>query len=447
MGQNASDKEETRWLVMIYMVAKSIPGEAGPLTQEANDDIQEMKLAFEPDDEATSGASVRRGASHHVRVVYQLHTEERNERMVIGAPAPTELEGEDCVVGDGTALSNFVLSAVGDARREWGFGRQADRTMLVMWGHAYRFGIGAAITTGGADAIDFDELADRFRDVQLKLKKAETESRQAEVNNTGASLNSTKGKVDKRKLDILAFDTCDLATVEMAVQMEEFARFMVASQIGMPLPGWPYTAILKRLVSPKGDPMEPAELSSYIIRRFCQHYRAEKRAVALSALNLSVASRLRDLVDQLARKIVLAVDGDDEEADVTQRLFEQAQTVLDKPFVDVAALCVNLSRYSSSEEVRLAAVRLGDFLVTPLDDGGPEAKPRRSDLGTNLPFVAESGRNACEAGGLQGISLYAPNVLRDSYDWIAANHWYEKFEFTQKQTIWYELVRALAMPE
>lgn len=430
MGQEASDQDggKTKWLVMIYMVAKNVPGEAGSLTQEANDDIEEMKLAFESDDEANPNASVHRGANEHVRVVYQLHAEGRNERMMIGEPAPTPLQGKDCIIGDGTALSKFVHETVERAHKEWDFGGQDNhRTMLVMWGHAYRFGIGAAIATGGADAIDFGELSDRFREVQRELKRA-----------SGV----------KEKLDILAFDTCDLATVEMAIQMKEFAHFMLASQMGMPLPGWPYTAILERLVSPKGDPMEPAELSSYIIRRFCQHYRAEKRAVALSALNLSKALRLRDLVDALAREIALALDGDDEEANVTQRLFEQAQTVLDKPFVDVATLCLNLSRSSSSNGVRLAALRLGDFLVTPLDaPPEPPTTSGRSDRGTNLPFVAEYGRNACEAGGMQGVSLYAPNVLRDSYDWIAANHWYEKFEFTQKQTIWYELVRALAMPE
>ena len=34
------------------------------------------------------------------------------------------------------------------------------------------------------------------------------------------------------KLDILAFDACDLATVEMACQLEPFAKYLLGSQIG-----------------------------------------------------------------------------------------------------------------------------------------------------------------------------------------------------------------------
>ena len=42
----------------------------------------------------------------------------------------------------------------------------------------------------------------------------------------------------------VAFDACDLATVEMACQLKPFAKYLLGSQIGIPLPGWPYDRVL-----------------------------------------------------------------------------------------------------------------------------------------------------------------------------------------------------------
>lgn len=417
----AGQESEPNWLVMVYMIAQNVPGEASSLNREAADDIKEITDGIRKHD--------------RVRAAYQLHTDEKVERGFIGKvrpdSAPVPVPQSDAVVSDGTALSKFVLWAVNTAIAE-GHRPGIDHTMLVLWGHAYRFGIGASVTHDGVDAIDFSELANRFRSTQSALYASlPDEARQK----------FPKGR--SLKLDILAFDTCDLATVEMAIQMRDFADFMVASQMGVPLPGWPYKDILERLDEPKGRQMAPAELGSYIVRRFCDHYRAEDRAVALSLLNLQRAEPLIQLTENLARELAVSLDGDPDETALTMELFAHAQTVAEKPFVDVANLCLNLLRYSKSEGVRRAAIELGDFLVTPL--AAPGDVPR-SPLGTNRPFVAEYGRNACEAARLQGISLYAPHVAPDTFDWLEANHWYEKFLFTQ-QTMWYELVRALALPE
>jgi hypothetical protein len=69
--------------------------------------------------------------------------------------------------------------------------------------------------------------------------------------------------------------------------------------------------------------------------------------------------------------------------------------------------------------------------------------PGQSQFGTGRPLVMEHGNNGCEMARLSGISLYAPHVVDGGYDWIGASHWYEKFVFA-KETLWSELVRALA---
>ena len=69
--------------------------------------------------------------------------------------------------------------------------------MLVLWGHAYDFAFGREKTRGGTvEALDFAELS-------TVLQRVQDES----------------GARGGAKLDILAFDACDLATMEMACQL------------------------------------------------------------------------------------------------------------------------------------------------------------------------------------------------------------------------------------
>ena len=44
------------------------------------------------------------------------------------------------------------------------------------------------------------------------------------------------------KIDIVGFDSCDIATIEMAHQINRYAHYFLASQMSIPLPGWPVRA-------------------------------------------------------------------------------------------------------------------------------------------------------------------------------------------------------------
>jgi hypothetical protein len=118
-------------------------------------------------------------------------------------------------------------------------------------------------------------------------------------------------------------------------------------------------------------------------------------------------------------------------------LFSQSQTALDKPYVDVADLCLNLARFSAEPFVTEAARAFGDFLISPLPRvvGG-------SAEGLGRPFVVEHGRNAGQTARLNGASIYAPHVA-PIHDFVALRHLYEKFVFAQK-THWSGLVHRLA---
>jgi hypothetical protein len=287
--------------------------------------------------------------------------------------------------------------------------------MPVLWGHAYDFAIGRSLTkTGTIDALDFAELSRVLERLQLQF--------------------GTPGA----KLDILGFDACDLATVEMACELRPFARYLLGSQIGIPLPGWPYDRILDRLRNPMGSLMTPAEFGSYVMRRFCESYTADSRNVSLTLLNLDRASELRGYAEVLALTLTAAI-GDPRSRNVIADLFSQAQTAEGRPYVDVANLCVDLEREGGDALVAEAARALGDFLISPL----PFVVGRSDAIeGSGRPFVIEHGRNAGDTARLNGVSLYAPSVAPGT-DFEGVRRLYENFTFA-KETRWSELVHTLA---
>ena len=406
MGSGYQDQRSApkKWTVMVYMAAQGVEGEAKSLFDEAEADIKEMEKVFENKEE-----------THTLNVLYQLHGKGLPERCHVGHGERKAFDESPADATNGRSLANFVLWALEKARHSG----PGDHSLLVLWGHAYRFGIGNAVTPDGIDAIDFEELARVLRETQRDIQKL-------------------LGMEKTPKLDVIAFDACDISTVEVAVQVAEFADYMLASQVGIPLPGWPYTRILERLAKKQGDRlMGPAEFGTYAVRRFCETYNAEQRAVSLTMLDLKNTSRLFALTEALARELAIASDDDDEELSNVLELFRRSQTIERKPFVDVADLCLNLLRHSGYDRVRQAAKQLGDFLASP----GPVV-PGASETGAGRPIVMEHGTNGAEMARLRGLSLYAPHVVDGGYDWVGALHWYEKFVFA-KVTLWNDLVRAL----
>jgi hypothetical protein len=390
---------------MVFMGADTIEGNA-PLISAAEADLTEMRFV---------------GSGKALNIFVQVHRGKDvvprrghiTHHMAAGIDALDEVPENQADPARGHALESFILDTLERLAREGHDPTSPNHHfMLVLWGHAYDFAIGRAHTTGGTiDALDFAELSRVLERLQ---------------NRYGAT-----GK----KLDILGFDACDLATVEMACQLEPFAKYLLGSQIGIPIPGWPYDRILDRLCTPFGDLMRPPELGSYIVRRFCESYTADSRTVSLTLLDLSRAQELSDVAGVLALTLAGAID-DDATRERIAYLFSQSQTAAGKPYVDVADLCLNLVRHSGNKFVVEAARTLGNFLI------GPQPLKDEDDSETSRPFVVEHGRNTWQTARLNGLSIYAPHVA-PGRDFDAVRYLYQNFVFAQ-ETQWSGLVHALA---
>lgn len=397
---------------MVFMGADGVEGNK-ELADEAEADIKEMKDVTPSDS---------------LNILVELHGagEPRREYIVgkgawkkesVSASKPSDF-------ANGIALLDFIGWALKTAHHD---PKEPEHySILVLWGHAYRFAIGNTETQAGLDALDFAELAKVLAVFQERIGK--------------------QYNLREPKLDIVGFDACELATIEMAYQLRPYTDYLLASQIGIPLPGWPYDRVLERLAVPEGRLMGPAEFGSWTVRRYCEFYRPFEQVVSLSHLNLSHARNLSQKTDRLAQALAIAMDDSPDELELVTRLFEFSQTVEGPPLVDVVTLCRLLMRHSGADAVRAAAKELGDALFGPrAQPGGQNAQGLpKSQAGDCKPFVVEHGSNSAEGAGLHGVSLYAPHVA-PGHDFGAASHFYEKFVFV-RDTLWRDLVRALALP-
>lgn len=401
----AKTSGNAQWTVMVFMSADPVAGEVS-LTQAAKDDIREM-------------AAVGSGDSLNIYVqVHGIAPTPIRGRIDEGTTwqelAPVLAPERD--TKGGKALFHFVEYSLRDARHN--AVDDEHYSMLVMWGHAYDFGIGRVPTASGTpDALDFAEL----RNVLSEFQQAMRGALQVPI---------------PPRLDIIAFDACDVATVELACELAPYAKYLVGSQVGVPIPGWPYDRILERLRLPYERLMAPAEFAWWAVRRYCESY-ASTRTVSLSALDLQDAERLFNRTHLLAETIIAGIRHDTGFARLLADHFLQSVTAADKPYIDVADLCLNLARGSGEPMVTAAARALGDFLVSP-----SFGVVGHSHTGDGRPFVVAHGRNAVDTAKLNGISLYAPHVA-PSHDFAAVRSRYNSFRLAST-TRWSQLVHALA---
>jgi len=201
--QPGGASDDRKWTVMVFMGADTIAGNA-PLIDSAEADLAEMRSV---------------GSGSKLNIFVQVHRGQNTvprrgqitSGMLPGIEALEPVSPDEADPARGRALESFILDAL--TKADYRAGAQNHHVMLVLWGHAYDFAIGREHTRGGTiDALDFAELSGVLENLQRRFGA------------TGA------------KLDILGFDACDLATVEMAYQLQPFAKYLLGSQIGIPLP-------------------------------------------------------------------------------------------------------------------------------------------------------------------------------------------------------------------
>ncbi|MEA4928274.1 MAG: clostripain-related cysteine peptidase [Candidatus Limiplasma sp.] len=178
-------------------------------------------------------------------------------------------------MGDGDTLRDFLLYGIQNY--------PADRYGLVLWDHGGGATGGVCYDEITQDSLDMGELYDAF---------------------TAASK-----QAGYRKFAMVGFDACLMANYEMAVHLQPFADYMVASEETEPGEGWNYKSWLPTLAKDPGVSIE--KLGKKIVDGFIQSIldAGYDEFGTLSVVDLSKIEPLRNALETMGESLTQEITG------------------------------------------------------------------------------------------------------------------------------------------
>ncbi len=111
----------------------------------------------------------------------------------------------------------------------------------------------------------------------------------------------------KKKFDLVGFDTCLMATIEIASLIAPFASYMVASQDLEPGTGWNYAKVLS--IFTEEQKISPFHFSCHIVEKFKETYH-KKGDYTLSAFDLSHTQTIEYLSKMITKSLIVFLQND-----------------------------------------------------------------------------------------------------------------------------------------
>ncbi len=243
-------------------------------------------------------------------------------------PTPENATGDwgECNMGSEDTLSNFINYAFENY--------PAENYALVLWDH----GDGWRSLTGWSDVklfkvAGFDDTDNDY----LLIDKV-----QQALNATNASL------------DLIGFDECLMAMVEVAYEFKDYADVMVASEEEEPGDGWNYKPFLESLVN--NPDMNATTLGKEIVDAFGEYYSVYSD-VTLSLIDLGKLEGLGDAIDRFSRL-------DPMDWDTVNSSLDSVQTFYDGDYVDAYGFFKGVADNTSFDGVKV----LSDEILSILDN-------------------------------------------------------------------------------
>lgn len=241
----------------------------------------------------------------------------------------------------------------------------ADRLVLVLWGHGAGW---RGLCPDGYDLLTLPELRSALT--------AATEAISEDI-------------------DMVVLDICNGATMELAVEIDDYAELLVGSELGVPAEGLPYSDILNSLSASAGQ--SPLEFGEVIVDEYIDWaVHGSSYPVSASLLNLTVIDDVCDSLDyvsdlgirfdRLFHDDIVEAVGLSEHADEEEWL------------VDFGVLSRRLSSQDIPLELAMAALSSGML--------GSEAVVHHSQFS---PDGADTGTS--------GLSLYLPSSAAEDEDY------------------------------
>jgi len=243
-------------------------------------------------------------------------------------------------------------------------------------------------------ALGFDDTAQDFLD-NLELQKALDTS---------------------VEIDVLGFDACLMGMFEIAYQLKEQTRVMVASQHLEPAEGWDYERILNEL----DTSTHVNQIGKQLILFHDEHHaNNERKDVTKSALDTEVIEKVAQALDKFAEVLRMSLkEGDQEEnrKDLRHTL-SNSQFFNRRDYVDLMDFVQKVKNRLQLEAVEPHA----DELLTLLEQ-----------------MILANHTVGYLMNDANGVSIYFPNTHRpfkDTFDM------YEKLDFAEACPNWVKLLK------
>jgi hypothetical protein len=383
---NTQGERKAKWTFMVYLAGDNNLSAAG------DKDMGEMRKVGSTD-EVNIVVEFDNAGDHGTR---RFHVKKDGAHETVVEMGETDS-------GSPGVLLDFV---------QWGQANYpADRYALVLWNHG-----------GGWEPSEVERIAEKVNSVDFNLREAHerrasslgraffrttvaaiyslpsaAERAIASDDGSGHSLDTIElGKVLKKtkkilgqKLDLLGMDACLMSNLEVAYQARKYVDYIVASEESEPNDGWPYDAVLGKLVAQ--PTISSAELAKHIVEAYVQSYidRGYTGAVTQSALDLSQMAALVGPLDVLADAISAHLPRARRE--IGEALYHTTAHFWHGTLWDIAQFGLALAEETDDDAVRQAATAVREAL-----------QPQ-----SNL-FVIADRHNGSKVQGCGGTTVYLP---------------------------------------
>ncbi|NNJ10648.1 FHA domain-containing protein [Chloroflexales bacterium ZM16-3] len=266
-------------------------------------------------------------------------------------------------MGDPDVLADFV---------SWGISNYpAQRYALIIWDHGASW-LGIASDDTSEDQLNLPEL--------------------------GAALETARQNTSYGTLDLIGFDACLMAQIDVLLAVEPYAQVAVASAELEPNQGWAWDTWLAALADDPGQ--DALAIAPKIVESYIDSYRfAGADEVTLSAFDLSKLAPLTQQVNRLSQAML---------ADMGRSYNAIGQA---RSYVDV---------YAPSYSEEFNAVDLGQFVELLPDQGATgEVAAAAADLGDALGQSRIANGAGSYHANSSGLSIYFPQLAElyvDSYE-------------------------------
>ncbi len=261
---------ETTFTLMVYLCGTDLESDGGL----AADDLDEMmQSGIVPD--GNVNVYVQTGGTK--TWTKKEIADGKAERWSLDSVGMTRLESlGEADMGDTDTFTDFLRYGLATF--------PADRYGLILWDHG----------AGATEGVCYDEITDN------SLNMAEIY----------AAFQTVSQEPNYKKFSLVGFDACLMADYEMAVHLQPFADYMVASEETEPGEGWSYDSWLPALVKDPGADMET--IGKKIVDGFLKSVddAGYEEFGTLSVLNLNKMDALRAAVEAMGTSLESAVESD-----------------------------------------------------------------------------------------------------------------------------------------